>query len=868
MKLTWLKTRRGRRAAPRLSLFPFLAVLICTMGALVLLLLSVTREARLQAARISAAKNAEQQTSLVADRRLVTWRIEQLKNSRKETADQLAEARLVLGHVEDHFRRLSDRLAQLVAAAKDLDRAGNNTARSREATQAEIDELEHRLTQAQFRLAKAHESAAKGPRSYAIVPYEGPNQTHRHPIYLECRGDGVVLQPENIVFTESDFDGPQGPGNPLAAALRAAREYLLVQGGIDPKNSGEPYPLLLVRPSGIVAYTTARGAMASWGPDFGYELISESWKLQFPPPDRGLANVVTKAIAIARMEQQAVIAAAPSRYGKRPRSAGFHSFDDDNAADHGRPTEESGGGFYSSKPSSRYSGSSGGSSSQDNRAAVAAVYGAAAGGSPGTGGSSGGGGMPGPGGGGFAGGGGAPGTGGGVPGPGGFAGGGVPGGGGVVGGNGVPGGGGGFAGGGVPGSGNAFGTGGVPGGNGLPGSGGFAGGAPAGGGLPGGGGLAGGGLPGGGGLAGGDGSPGGGPGFANGSGAAGGVAGGAPGGGMPGSASYSGVGGGGGNAAVGGAGGGMPGNVAFGGTGSGSPGNGSASGGAGSGVPGSPSNGGAAGMPGGASAPGDLSGGSAGQSPGGIAGVSGAPGATVGLSNSVPGGAAGMSNAPGGTAGLSSSVPGGAPSGTVGMSSSAGGMLGQGQANPGAAGQSSVARPEGYVIGQPQDGPSPLRDPSAPVQSGGSPLRPGEWHPREEYTPPKDDEDNDTKHKKDKETRSLAESRGEEWGLRRETHGVAVARPIRVECYPDRLVVAAEAGYSEAKVIPMPGRTSQAIDKFVAAVWDRMQDWGIAGKGMYWRPILRVYVASGGERRFDEFNRLLYGSGLTVERKQ
>ncbi len=67
MKALWLaKNRRGRRGAPRLSLFPLLAVLICAMGALVLLLLSVTRQARLQATREATAKDAEKQSSSAA----------------------------------------------------------------------------------------------------------------------------------------------------------------------------------------------------------------------------------------------------------------------------------------------------------------------------------------------------------------------------------------------------------------------------------------------------------------------------------------------------------------------------------------------------------------------------------------------------------------------------------------------------------------------------------------------------------------------------------------------------------------------------------------------------------------------------------
>ena len=49
----------GGGGTPSVSLFPFLAVLICTMGALVLLLFVVTRQARQQALREAAAKHAE-----------------------------------------------------------------------------------------------------------------------------------------------------------------------------------------------------------------------------------------------------------------------------------------------------------------------------------------------------------------------------------------------------------------------------------------------------------------------------------------------------------------------------------------------------------------------------------------------------------------------------------------------------------------------------------------------------------------------------------------------------------------------------------------------------------------------------------------
>src|SRR5690606_31503589 len=152
--------------------------------------------------------------------------------------------------------------------------------------------------------------------AYSIIPYEGPNGTHRKPIYIECRADAVLLQPEGIRLLPNDFDEPLGPGNPLASAVRAAREHLAMRrpGHITPEN--EPYPLLLVRPDGIAAYYKARAALESWGSNFGYELIDGDWKLDFPPVDPQLAEVERQAVEIGRANQIRLAQAAPGRYGR------------------------------------------------------------------------------------------------------------------------------------------------------------------------------------------------------------------------------------------------------------------------------------------------------------------------------------------------------------------------------------------------------------------------------------------------------------------------------------------------------------------------------------------------------------------------
>ena len=258
------------------------------MGALVPLLLAISRTARLQAEAAALAKVAEQSTEVQTEREDVQWRIEQLKQSRAQTESQLADARLELGHLEDHSRRLA-RPARPIREDRRRSRTPGErrSASSGPQSQAELEQVQSQIAAAQQQLDEARKKPPpQRNRSYAVVPYEGPNQTRRRPIYLECRADAVVLQPEGIELTEADFEGPLGPGNPLAAALRAAREYLLAQRDFDPQ-AGEPYPMLLVRPEGINAYYAARAAMKSWGFDFGYELVDDDWKLPIRRPIRG-----------------------------------------------------------------------------------------------------------------------------------------------------------------------------------------------------------------------------------------------------------------------------------------------------------------------------------------------------------------------------------------------------------------------------------------------------------------------------------------------------------------------------------------------------------------------------------------------------
>ena len=311
-----MRRNAARNRAERVSLFPFLAVLICTMGTLVVLLVVVMQQARVQAKTIAEgqAETLADREALRLERETHQWRADLLLESREKTAANLADHTLALSHLEDHIRRLFDRLQQLESQAVALESAGNDDSRDRDAVQAEIDRLAREIDRTTEQLDAERAEARRREKRYALIPYEGPNGTRRRPIYVECRDESVILQPEGIVLTERDFRPPIGPENALAAALRAKREYLARTGLLPP--GVEPYPLLIVRPGGANGYAAAREAMAAWEHQFGYELVGADWELEFPPADPTLAESLQSTVDAARQRRHRLELAAPGRYGR------------------------------------------------------------------------------------------------------------------------------------------------------------------------------------------------------------------------------------------------------------------------------------------------------------------------------------------------------------------------------------------------------------------------------------------------------------------------------------------------------------------------------------------------------------------------
>ena len=319
-----MRRARSRRNSAAVSLFPFLAVLICTMGSLILLLVIVVQQARVEADEVSRdtdasdtelENRAEENDDLrqLADE--LKWQLDMLTGAHVEKQQELVDERLKLSGIEDHIRRLELDLKRMHTEAQALENPANQANDDPGESARELQQVRDEIDALQRELENAREQLGKRPQSYALIPYDGPYGTHRRPIYIECHRDHVVVQPEGVTFTEQDFHGPLGPGNPLAAALRAAREYIATSASSG--NGPEPYPLLVVRPDGAKAYSAARSAMQSWNSEFGYELIGTDMRMAYPPSDPELGRRMMEAAERARQRQRVV-----SQFAGAGRGAG------------------------------------------------------------------------------------------------------------------------------------------------------------------------------------------------------------------------------------------------------------------------------------------------------------------------------------------------------------------------------------------------------------------------------------------------------------------------------------------------------------------------------------------------------------------
>ena len=170
----------------------------------------------------------------------------------------------------------------------------------------QIAELKKRLRAAQSAQASAEND------KFQVVPFDPHTGTTRRPILIECTAAGIRFIPENVAITAADLEGFTPRTNPLAAGTGALINYWTEWNAKqkNPKAEPEPYPLLLVRPEGTVAYYVAMKMLEPIHANHGYELIESSTSLQLPEVDPGAKAALETAVRRLLLEREHVYRSA------------------------------------------------------------------------------------------------------------------------------------------------------------------------------------------------------------------------------------------------------------------------------------------------------------------------------------------------------------------------------------------------------------------------------------------------------------------------------------------------------------------------------------------------------------------------------
>jgi biopolymer transport protein ExbD len=323
-----MRRKRKNRRTLEVSLFPFLAVLICTIGVLIVMLVMAAKSADVEAKTAQSDddnQRMEEVESLQRSLDLSEIRLVGIENARADVLARVQNARAGRSHLQDQirelkdeFRRVGDELIQLKNQEAELPQAIEDF--QADSANLALAKLRSQIEKTKTDLeSKRSEVVNSGPLLHKIVPYHGNHGTLRRPIFLECTKDGVVFQPSGIRILKSEFVDSPEPGNMIDSALLAIREYW--QRYDLTGEHGSPYPLIIVRPEGAESFVLARSAMKSWDDEFGYELVDESKALDFGTKDEQLNSEIESAIAEARQKYRFKL--AQKARALRSGSAGF-----------------------------------------------------------------------------------------------------------------------------------------------------------------------------------------------------------------------------------------------------------------------------------------------------------------------------------------------------------------------------------------------------------------------------------------------------------------------------------------------------------------------------------------------------------------
>jgi len=301
-----------RRPQTSISLFPFLAVLVCAMGSLILLLLVMTRKIRheqtgsdLPAAVVDAPAEkfpdrSKEISAMETDQNAIQLNISSLQQQASELQQSVDAQQLVVDGLRGQFTELEGALLAETTTSdktdvKDLQYRISNLRQKQVVLRQRLDEHEKQLLAKQLRLKAVTQATAtaelkrqrvnsaiialrqlvqKAQQASAtvgtetVVEFSNTTGTTRTPIIVEVTKEGYKFQPSGILIKPADMEGFPISDTPLMAAILAVHRERAKS-----SLTSQPYVLLLVRPTGSEAFYPAQGILANEKIHFGYELL-------------------------------------------------------------------------------------------------------------------------------------------------------------------------------------------------------------------------------------------------------------------------------------------------------------------------------------------------------------------------------------------------------------------------------------------------------------------------------------------------------------------------------------------------------------------------------------------------------------------
>ncbi len=342
-----------------IHLFPFIDVLVCVMGSLILMLVVTTTKLRsaaiaraiaasqtlvdepllpefadepapppatlpseVEAAPLALApvwdstetttnatlRQAEREAERETLRREWGNKVASLEQTLDERSAAINRQRLLAKSTERTLAALRQELLQREAElAVMMGRLSATQDAVPEASRERV-RLEQRILALRQQLKQAEMEQQTAGSRYSIVPFEGKSGTTRHPILIECRSTGLRFLPEGVTLTPADVTGFTPGFNPLLAGSLALIDYW---GRQAQDADSQPYVLLVVRPDGTLAYYIAMQLLAGLKQPYGYELVTNDVQLQLPPVDLDAKTALEQAIRRVLAEREQVARALP-----------------------------------------------------------------------------------------------------------------------------------------------------------------------------------------------------------------------------------------------------------------------------------------------------------------------------------------------------------------------------------------------------------------------------------------------------------------------------------------------------------------------------------------------------------------------------